>query len=44
MLKKNLLLVDVPTRLNLTYAMIIVSWEKRKVLNVMARTCHKYGK
>ena len=34
----------IPTRWNLTYDMIIVAWEKRKVLNAMTTTCQKGGK
>ena len=39
MSNKNLLITDVPTKWNLTYEMIIVAWEKSKVLNAMATNC-----
>ena len=41
---KNLLITDVPMRWNSTYDMILISWEKRKVLNAMTTTCHKDGR
>ena len=44
MSNKNLLITDVRTRRNSTYDMIIVAWEKRKVLNAMATTFQKDGK
>ena len=49
MSNKNLLTIDVPSRWNLTYVMITATWDKRKVLNVMAITflkgtsCQKSG-
>ena len=42
--QKNLIIIDVPTRWNSTYDMVIEAWEKRKVLNVMATTFQKDGK
>ena len=44
MSNKNLLTIDVPTRWNSTYVMIMTTWDKRKVLNAMAPTCLKDGK
>ena len=44
MSNKNLLSIDVPTRWNLTYVMITIAWDKRKVLNAMTTTCLKDGK
>ena len=44
MSNKNLLTIDVPTRWNSTYGMITTTWDKRKVLNTMAKTCLKGGK
>ena len=40
----NLLTTDVSTRWNSTYPMIITTWDKMKVLNVMETTSLKYGK
>ena len=44
MSNKNLLTINAPTRWNSTYAMIRTSWDKRKVLNTMAKTCLKDDK
>ena len=44
MSNKNLLTMDVTTRWNSTYVMIMAAWDKRKVLKVMAKTCLKDGK
>ena len=44
MSNKNLLTINIPTRWNSTYVMIITAWDKRKVLNIMATTCLKGGK
>ena len=41
MTNKNLLIIDVPTRWNSTYDMIIAALEKRKVLNAMTTTCQE---
>ena len=41
--KKNLLIIDVCTRWNSPYDMIIEAWEKRKVLSAISTTCQKYG-
>ena len=41
---KNLSIIDVPNRWNLTYVMITTAWDKRKVLNAMATTSLKDGK
>ena len=40
----NLLTLDVPSKWNSTYVMIMTSWEKRKVFNVMAITYLKDDK
>ena len=37
----NLLIIDVPTRSNLKYVIIMIAWDKRKVLNAMMTTCLK---
>ena len=44
MSNKNLLTIDVPTWWNSAYVMIMTSWDKRKVLNAMAKSCLKDGK
>ena len=41
---KNLLITNVPAGWNSTYAIIVVAWEKRKVLNAIAKTCLKDAK
>ena len=40
----NLSTIDVPKRWNSTYTMIMIAWEKRKVLNAMVTTCLNDGK
>ena len=44
MSNKNLSTIDVSTRWNSTYGMIMTAWEKRKVLNTMATTFLKGSK
>ena len=44
MSNKKLLTIDLLTRRNLTYVMIMTAGDKRKVLNVMTTTCLKDGK
>ena len=40
----NLVITYVPTRWNSTHVMIILAWEKRKVLNAMVPTSLNDGK
>ena len=44
MSNKKLLTIDALTRWNSTDVMITTTWDKRKVLNIMATTCPKYAK